>query len=108
MITLCVRRQQTPIEAIYPYLEYVDQVLVMTVNTGFGGQKYLDSCTQKITAVRKEIDRRGLKVDVAVDGGVNLQNVEMILNAGANVIVSGSAVFKGDIKKNVAEFMKRL
>ena len=68
----------------------------------------LDSCTQKITAVRKEIDRRGLKVDVAVDGGVNLQNVEMILNAGANVIVSGSAVFKGDIKKNVAEFMKRL
>ena len=99
---------QTPVSAILPYLDKVDKVLIMTVNTGFGGQKYLDSCTQKITAVRKEIDRRGLKVDVAVDGGVNLQNVEMILNAGANVIVSGSAVFKGDIKKNVAEFMKRL
>lgn len=99
---------QTPIESIYPYLDYVDQVLIMTVNTGFGGQKYLDSCTSKITAVRKEIERRGLRVDVAVDGGVNLQNVEMILNAGANIIVSGSAVFKGDIESNVAEFMKIL
>ena len=96
---------QTPIESVYPYLDYVDQVLVMTVNTGFGGQKYLDSCTQKITAVRNEIKRRGLAVDVAVDGGVNLQNVEMILNAGANVIISGSSVFKGDIKENVAKFM---
>ena len=96
---------QTPIESVYPYLDYVDQVLVMTVNTGFGGQKYLDSCTQKITAVRNEIKRRGLAVDVAVDGGVNLQNVEMILNAGANVIISGSSVFKGDIKENVVKFM---
>ena len=96
---------QTPIESVYPYLDYVNQVLVMTVNTGFGGQKYLDSCTQKITAVRNEIKRRGLAVDVAVDGGVNLQNVEMILNAGANVIISGSSVFKGDIKENVAKFM---
>ena len=96
---------QTPIESVYPYLDYVDQVLVMTVNTGFGGQKYLDSCTQKITAVRNEINRRGLAVDVAVDGGVNLQNVEMILNAGANVIISGSSVFKGDIRENVAKFM---
>ena len=96
---------QTPIESVYPYLDYVNQVLVMTVNTGFGGQKYLDSCTQKITAVRNEINRRGLAVDVAVDGGVNLQNVEMILNAGANVIISGSSVFKGDIRENVAKFM---
>jgi len=99
---------QTPIEAVYPYLEYVDQVLIMTVNTGFGGQKYLDSCTSKITAVRKEIDRRGLKVDVAVDGGVTLDNVEMILDAGANVIISGSSVFRGDITANVKEFMKIL
>ncbi|MBQ1171737.1 MAG: ribulose-phosphate 3-epimerase [Lachnospiraceae bacterium] len=101
-ISLC---PQTAIELIYPYLEYVDQVLVMTVNPGFGGQEYLDSCTQKITEVRKEINRRGLPVDVAVDGGVNLQNAEMILKAGANVIISGSSVFKGDIKENVAKFM---
>lgn len=99
---------QTPIESVYPYLDYVDQVLVMTVNTGFGGQKYLDSCTQKITAVRKEIDRRGLTVDVAVDGGVNLQNVQMILDAGANVIISGSSVFRGDIEENVSKFMEIL
>lgn len=96
---------QTPIDTVYPYLDYVDQVLVMTVNTGFGGQKYLDSCTQKIKDVRAEIERRGLQVDVAVDGGVNKENVGMILDAGANVIVSGSAVFKGDIEANVEYFM---
>lgn len=99
---------QTPIESVYPYLDYVDQVLVMTVNTGFGGQKYLDSCTQKIKDVCAEIERRGLKVDVAVDGGVHLGNVNMILDAGANVIVSGSAVFKGDITANVEYFMDLL
>lgn len=96
---------QTPIDTLYPYLDYVDQVLVMTVNTGFGGQKYLDSCTSKIVDVRSEIERRGLKVDVAVDGGVNKENVGMILDAGANVIVSGSSVFKGDIAANVEYFM---
>lgn len=99
---------QTPIESMYPYLDYVEQVLVMTVNTGFGGQKYLDSCTQKIRDVRAEIGRRGLKVDVAVDGGVNKDNVNMILDAGASVIVSGSAVFKGDITANVNYFMELL
>ena len=97
---------QTPIDTLYPYLDYVDQVLVMTVNTGFGGQKYLDSCTSKIVDVKAEIERRGLKVDVAVDGGVNKENVGMILDAGANVIVSGSSVFKGDIEANVKHFMK--
>lgn len=96
---------QTHIDSVYPYLDYVDQVLVMTVNTGFGGQKYLDSCTSKIVDVRAEIERRGLKVDVAVDGGVNKENVGMILDAGANVIISGSAVFKGDISANVEYFM---
>lgn len=96
---------QTPIDTLYPYLDYVDQVLIMTVNTGFGGQKYLDSCTSKIVDVRSEIERRGLKVDVAVDGGVNKENVGMILDAGANVIVSGSSVFKGDIAANVEYFM---
>lgn len=99
---------QTPIESVYPYLDYVDQVLVMTVNTGFGGQTYLDSCTPKIQAVREEIRRRKLSVNVAVDGGVNKQNVEMILDAGANVIVSGSAVFKGDIADNIRYFEKIL
>lgn len=96
---------QTPIDTLYPYLDYVDQVLIMTVNTGFGGQKYLDSCTSKIVDVRSEIERRGLKVDVAVDGGVNKENVGMILDAGANVIVSGSSVFKGNIAANVEYFM---
>lgn len=95
---------QTPIESVYPYLDQVDQILVMTVNTGFGGQAYMDSCTPKICALREEIRRRGLSVDIAVDGGVNRENVEMILDAGANVIVSGSSVFKGDVEANVAYF----
>lgn len=99
---------QTPIESLYPYLDYVDQVLVMTVNTGFGGQKYLDSCTQKIKDVRAEITRRGLNVDVAVDGGIHFGNVGMVIEAGANVIISGSSVFKGDITENVEHFMELL
>lgn len=96
---------QTPIETVYPYLDYVDQVLVMTVIPGFGGQKYLDYCTQKIRDVRAEINKRGLNVDVAVDGGIHFGNVNMVMEAGANVIISGSAIFKGDVTANVEYFM---
>ena len=89
---------QTPIEAIYPYLEYVDQVLVMTVNTGFGGQKYLDYCTEKIKRVHQMIGQKHLKTDIEVDGGINRDNISTVLDAGANIIVMGSSVFNGDIK----------
>lgn len=99
---------ETPIEEIYPYLDKVDMVLIMTVHPGFGGQKYIEECTAKITAVRNEITARGLDVDVEVDGGVNLDNVQKVLDAGANVIVAGSAVFKNDAAANVKAFMEIL
>ena len=99
---------ETPIESIYPYLELVDMVLVMTVHSGFGGQKYLEECTQKIVAVSEEIKKRNLSIDVEVDGGVNKDNIEKIIQAGANILVSGSSVFKGDIAENTRQFVSIL
>ncbi len=97
---------QTPVTAVYPYLELMDRVLVMTVNTGFGGQRYIEGCTKKITMLREEIDKRGLSTMVEVDGGVNRSNAAKILDAGADILVSGSAVFAGEIMENTAYFMK--
>ena len=99
---------QTPVSAILPYLDRVDKVLIMTVNTGFGGQKYIEGCTQKIVALRRAVDERGLNVDIEVDGGVNKDNMEHIIQAGANILVSGSAVFQGDPMENVSHFMNIL
>lgn len=90
-------------------LEYVlpklDMVLLMTVNPGFGGQKYIEYCTEKIRELRKMIDKKGLKTDIEVDGGINLSNVKTVMEAGANIIVAGSAIFHGDIQKNVTDFL---
>ena len=90
-------------------LEYVlpklDMVLLMTVNPGFGGQKYIEYCTEKIRELRKMIDKKGLKTDIEVDGGINLSNVKTVKEAGANIIVAGSAIFHGDIQKNVTDFL---
>ncbi len=98
----------TPAEAVIPYLEQVDMVLIMTVEPGFGGQKLIPECVEKITAVRKFITDRGLNVDVEVDGGINVHNVRSIIEAGANVIVAGSAVFKNDIAANVKAFLQEM
>ncbi|MGN0170746.1 MAG: ribulose-phosphate 3-epimerase [Lachnospiraceae bacterium] len=89
-------------------LDKVDMVLIMTVNPGFGGQKYIDYCTDKVRRLRTMIEERNLTVDIEVDGGVNLDNVMSIKEAGANVFVAGSAVFKGDAEYNTKEFLKRL
>lgn len=97
----------TPTEVLFPYLDKVEMVLVMTVEPGFGGQKFIDYTLDKITAVRKEINRRGVSCNVEIDGGVTRENIDMILDAGANVIVAGSSVFKGDISGNVRYFKGR-
>lgn len=90
-------------------LEYVlpklDMVLLMSVNPGFGGQKYIEYTTEKIRALRQMIEKKGLKTDIEVDGGINLKNVKTVMDAGANIIVAGSAVFHGDIQQNVREFL---
>lgn len=98
----------TPVESVLPWLEQVDMVLVMTVEPGFGGQKYMDVCTEKIRQVRTAITKRGLTVDVEIDGGVTADNINIPLEAGANVIVAGSAVFKGDVAENVKALMAQM
>lgn len=98
----------TPLETIEYILEKLDMVLIMSVNPGFGGQKYIDYCTGKIRRLRNMIAGKGLNTDVQVDGGITLDNVETVLKAGANVIVSGTSVFKGNIGENTKNFMKLL
>ncbi len=96
----------TPLTALEYILEDLDMVLLMTVNPGFGGQKYIESCTRKIQELRKLITDRGLDIDIEVDGGIKLDNVGKVLEAGANVIVAGSAVFGGNVEQNVKDFLK--
>ena len=98
----------TPAAAVAPFLELVDMVLIMTVEPGFGGQKMILECVDKITEIRKMITERGLNVDVEADGGINAENVRDIIDAGANVIVAGSAVFKNDIATNVKAFFENM
>ena len=98
----------TPAAAVTPFLELVDMVLIMTVEPGFGGQKMILECVDKITEIRKMITERGLNVDVEADGGINAENVRDIIDAGANVIVAGSAVFKNDIAANVKAFFENM
>ena len=94
----------TPLSVLDYVLEYTDMVLIMSVNPGFGGQSYITNSTQKIAQIRDIIDKRGLDTDIEVDGGINQSNVTEVIDAGANVIVAGSAVFNGDAQKNVEAF----
>lgn len=97
----------TDVNTLRHILPKLDMVLIMSVNPGFGGQKYIPYCTEKITMVRKMADEMGLTdLDIEVDGGVNLENVDSLIEAGANVFVAGSAVFKGDAAENVKAFLK--
>ena len=83
----------TPVEEVFPYLDKLDMVLVMTVEPGFGGQSFMYETMDKIKTLRSEIKRRGLSTDIQVDGGINAKTVETAAAAGANVFVAGSAVF---------------
>ncbi|MCD8118379.1 MAG: ribulose-phosphate 3-epimerase [Lachnospiraceae bacterium] len=101
-----VLNPETPLSRLEGVLDCIDMVLLMTVTPGFGGQTYMESCTQKISDLRAMIDERNLNVDIEVDGGIKLDNVRTVIEAGANVIVVGSGVFEGDITGNVVEFKK--
>lgn len=98
----------TPLSAIKYILPKVDMVLIMTVNPGFGGQKLIPYTLQKVRDLKKMIDGMGLKTDIEVDGGINLENVGEAMDAGANIIVAGSAVFAGDVAENVCHFLNIL
>ena len=95
----------TPLSVLDYVLDDLDMVLVMTVNPGFGGQRYIESMTDKIRALREEANRRNLSLDIQVDGGIKLSNVQTVLDAGANVIVGGSSVFGGETAQNVRRFL---
>lgn len=101
-------KPKTPIDAVVPYLSKVDMVLVMTVEPGYGGQKLMPECIDKVSVLREIVNRENLTVDIEVDGGITQENVDVALNAGANVIVAGSAVFLGDIEANVKGFLEKM
>lgn len=98
----------TPLSELEYILPELDMVLLMSVNPGFGGQKYIPYITQKIRDLREMILRKGCQTDIEVDGGVKLDNLQKILDAGANIIVAGSAVFHGNIQENVHAFLKMM
>lgn len=98
----------TPVADITYILKEVDMVLIMTVQPGFGGQKYIEECTEKIEELKALIDEEGLDVDIQVDGGINDQTLTTVLDAGANLVVAGSYVFKGDLEKNAKSVRKVL
>ena len=99
-------RPHTGISALEPYLDRLDMVLLMTVEPGFGGQKYIESSTEKIREMRRRINESGRDIDLEVDGGVKLENAKMIADAGANILVAGSAVFAGDVGGNVRAMLQ--
>jgi ribulose-phosphate 3-epimerase len=97
----------TPVSTLEVILDELDLVLLMSVNPGFGGQNFIPSCLPKIEALRKEIDRRGLHIELEIDGGVKPSNIAAIAGAGADVFVAGSAVFGSpDYRATIAELRR--
>lgn len=98
----------TPIEVLRHVIDQVDMVLIMTVNPGYGGQKLIPYTLEKVTELRRILGERGIKLDIEVDGGITLDNVDQALIAGANIIVAGSAVFSGDAAANVEALLTHM
>ena len=99
---------ETDVKELVPYLEDVEMILIMSVHPGFGGQKFIPESLDKIREVRAMLKKKNLETDIQVDGGIYVENVREVLDAGANVIVAGSAVFRGDAGENTAKFMEIL
>lgn len=104
-ISIC---PDTPVSELEEYAEEVDMILIMSVHPGFGGQKFIEHSLDKIRETRKMLDEKKLNTDIQVDGGIYTTNVRQVLDAGANIIVAGSAVFKGDPAENTRQFMEIL
>ena len=96
----------TPIESLVDILQDIDQVILMSVNPGFGGQKFIPHTIQKIKTLRRMIDEKGLKVKIEIDGGVTLDNAKQIIEAGADVLVAGNTVFKSPDPKEAIRKLK--
>ena len=95
---------ETSIEKVSSVLNLIDLVLVMSVNPGFGGQKFMPETLEKVKILRKEIDTKKLKAQIEIDGGINFENSKTAIQAGVDILVSGTTIFKengGDLKKNI-------
>ena len=95
---------ETSIEKVLPVLKQIDLVLIMSVNPGFGGQKFIKETLEKVKILRKEIDSKKYNTQIEIDGGINFENAKMAKEAGVNILVSGTTIFKennGDLKKNI-------
>lgn len=99
-------KPDTYVSVLEEYIPYIDMVLIMSVEPGFGGQKFMPKAIDKIAQTKALADKLGCKIDIEVDGGITLDNVKSVIDAGANVIVAGSAVFKGDKAGNVKAFLE--
>ncbi len=95
---------ETPIETLFPYLALVDMVLVMSVHPGWGGQKFIPEVLDKIPVLRQYLKEHGLQVDIELDGGINLDNIRMIIDAGVNIAVVGSAIYH---KENPSDMVRK-
>lgn len=98
-------KPNTPVDTLKPYINYLDMILIMSVEPGFGGQKYIETSTDKIRRTRELITESGRDIDLQVDGGIKHDNVQMVVEAGANVIVAGSSIFAGKITDNIKAMM---
>ena len=95
---------ETSVDKVLTVLDSIDLVLIMSVNPGFGGQKFIESTLDKVKLLRKEIDKKKLSVQIEIDGGINFENSKMAKDAGVDILVSGTTIFKendGDLKKNI-------
>jgi len=95
---------ETSVEKVLPVISSIDLVLVMSVNPGFSGQKFMKETVEKVKILREEIDSKKLKTQIEIDGGINFENAKIAKEAGVNIIVSGTTIFKengGDLKKNI-------
>jgi len=95
---------ETPVDIVMPILNSIDLILIMSVNPGFGGQKFMSETLEKVKLLRKEIDSKKLKLQIEIDGGINFENAKMAKQSGVDILVSGTTIFKengGDLKKNI-------
>ena len=102
-------KPKSSIDLILDYLDEIDLVLIMSVEPGFGGQKFMPEVLEKTKKIKDIIDKKKLNIDIEIDGGINFENCNLVKEAGANIIVSGSTIFKenkGDLKKNI-EILKK-
>ncbi len=100
-------KPNTPVEEVFPYLDDIDMVLIMTVEPGFGGQSFMSGMTEKISLLKKKLLETGKTVDIQVDGGINEETVAVAAKAGANIFVAGSAVFGAESYKEAISLLRR-